>query len=430
MPRGVPFECVADVPRSIRGVVREKATGQAVAGVKISQEGKSSSTHTDRDGRYELLIHPESTHYVVLAQPPNGQPYFAASARLLKTPGLDPLTADFQLIGGISLQGRVTDQATGKPPKRAVVEYYPLFPNAHSSSLSILVHLQAASSATLQADGSFNLTVLPGPGIVLVAASPRDSYACARIDAQELAGLFKGRGSARRREALHQLHDGALANLSLDGADRGGSSWLFIGHSWGMRCVDRYNALCFIHPDEGTNSLDLDVTVRPARPLRGSVIGPDGKPLRGVKVCGLTSMPDAEMLETASFLVEGLNPRRTRELSFYHKEKRLGRFLTIRGDETKTLSVQLEPCGEVLGRVVNRAGRPVSGASMWFHSDGNGLSAYAETDHQGRFRAALVPGLPYRWGGTTDQHSLSTRVDLLTVESGKIKDLGHLLLED
>ena len=428
-PGGVPLECVASAPGSIRGVVRNKKTGQAVAGVKISVPRSGSSTYTDKDGRYELLIPPELRGLVVMAQPQNEQPYFAAAVRPPNTPNQAPLTADFELIGGISLRGRVTEQSTGKPPKRAVVEYYPLFPNAHSSVLTPLEHLQAASSATIQADGSYSLTVLPGPGVVLVAASPRDSYACARIDEQELANLFRGGDSKRRRETLRRLR-GQGFYYSIDGADRGGSSWLFMGYPGGMRCVDRYNALGLIHPDEETKSLRHDLTVQPARPLRGTVVGPDGKPLSGVEVCGLTSMPDAERLDGPSFLVEGLNPRRTRELSFHDKEKGLGKFLTIRGDQTKPLTVQLEPCGEVIGRMVDKTGGPASEVKIVFSSEGNGLRAAAETDRQGRFRAALVPGLPYRMGISPrlpTSPRLLRPVDVLA-ESGRTKDLGDLIL--
>jgi hypothetical protein len=388
-------------------VVRDKATGQAVAGVKMSVQRDAPSTRTDKDGRYELRVSSGLLELFVLAQPQYGQRYFAAAAHLPNTSGQAPLNADFELIGGIPLRGRVTNQSTGKPPKRAVVEYYPLYPNAHSSKLTRPVKYQAASSATLQADGTYSLTVLPGPGVVLVAASPRDSYAVARLDDQELANLFG------------------------DGADHGGGSWLYTaGDNFvpRRRCIDRYNALTLINPHEKAKSLELDVTVQPARPLRGTVIGPDGQLLRGVRVCGLTSMPDAEMLEGSSFLVEGLNSQRTRELSFHHQEKGLGKVLNIRGDETKALTVQLEPCGAVIGRVVNRAGRPVPGVSIRFGRADYGLDAKAETDHQGRFHVALVPGFQYycfqyHWTLPTQPRP----IHVLTVESGKTIDLGDLL---
>ncbi len=46
-PGGVPLECVASSSRSIRGVVRDKRTGQAVVGVKISVAAMSCSSRTD-----------------------------------------------------------------------------------------------------------------------------------------------------------------------------------------------------------------------------------------------------------------------------------------------------------------------------------------------------------------------------------------------
>ncbi len=183
--------------------------------------------------------------------------------------------------------------------------------------------------------------------------------------------------------------------------NHGGGSWIHVAVGGGIqwrRCVDRCNTLSLINSDERAKSLALDFTVIPARPLHGTVDGPDGKPLPGVRVCGLTSMPDAETLESASFTVEGLNPRRTRELSFYHKEKSLGKVITVRGDETKALSVQLEPCGVVIGRLVDKADMPVQGEGIWFVCGNTGFQARAATDHQGRLRASLVPGLIYQHG--------------------------------
>jgi hypothetical protein len=141
-----------------------------------------------------------------------------------------------------------------------------------------------------------------------------------------------------------------------------------------------------------------------------------------VKVCGLTSMPDAEVLASAAFTVEGLNPRVPRLLSFYHREKRLGAALTLRGEQTEALTVRLGPCGEVIGRVVDGAGKPVAGMNVLFARPANDLSAVAKTDTQGRFRATLVPGLNYRV-----PRRLTRGFDVLEVGTGEVRDLGDLL---
>jgi hypothetical protein len=155
------------------------------------------------------------------------------------------------------------------------------------------------------------------------------------------------------------------------------------------------------------------------------VVEPTGERLAGVKVSGLTSMPDTEVLECASFTVEGLNPRVPRQLSFYHGEKRLGKALTLRGEQPETLTVRLEPCGEVIGRVADRAGKPVTGMRVWFSALNNGMTVLPKTDPQGRFRSALVPGLKYRV-----PQRLIKNLDELEVGPGQVRDLGDLRLTD
>jgi hypothetical protein len=169
----------------------------------------------------------------------------------------------------------------------------------------------------------------------------------------------------------------------------------------------------------------LDFSLQPALTLRGMVVDPDGKPLTGVKVTGLSALPDYdEMLEGASFTVTGLNPVRSRDLFFYHRGKALGRVLTVRGDEAQSLMVQLQPCGWVIGRIVNREGKPVPGLRLHFFSD-----AAVETDGDGRFRAALVPGQKFGLA-LTYPHSLLRNMGALEVESGQTKDLGEQTLAD
>src|SRR5262249_33885251 len=143
---GATFDYVASPSRPIRGVVRDQATGKPVAGVKMSVPQTPSAALTDEDGRFELLGCPKLRGYTVVAQAQIGQPYFAASAWVPDKAGPDPLTVAFDLVSGIPLRGRVTDQATGKPPRAAVVEYYPLFPNPHSPKLTNGITMAASSA--------------------------------------------------------------------------------------------------------------------------------------------------------------------------------------------------------------------------------------------------------------------------------------------
>jgi RNA polymerase sigma factor (sigma-70 family) len=408
--QGAAFEYVTPAARPIQGMVRDKATGKPVAGVRMSVEWTRSTTRTDEEGRYELPGCPRLESYPIRAVPDSGQPYFAAAAKVPDRAGPDPLTVDFDLVSGIRLRGRVTDRATGRPPRAAVVEYYPLFPNSHSATLSNGFGL-AASSDLLGPDGSYSLVVLPGPGVVCVAVSPRRSYAVARVDEQELATLV-------RDGINHARGHNPRTAVGPAGQD--------------IVCVNQYHGLFLINPGARADLPALDLALRPARPLRGTVCGPDGRPLTGVTVVGLTAMPDEEVLDSPSFTVTGLNPQRPRELFFHHRDKALGKVLTLRGDETEPLTVPLAACGAVSGRLVDREGKPVPGMTVSFlrqnHGSG-GASAVAETDRDGRFRVNLVPGQKYAlW--PLGARGLRKDVGPTEAESGRSKDLGELRLAD
>jgi RNA polymerase sigma factor (sigma-70 family) len=416
------FEYQGSAPRLVRGVVRDSATGKPIAGVQvggIETSFTSFSTLTDREGRYELRCWDKSPKgYRIAAQPLAGQPYFTAAQQVPDEPGSGPLTVNFDLVGGLAVHGRVTDQATQEPPSAAVVEYYPLFPNAHSAALSNR-HL-AASSCPTRPDGSYSLVALPGPGIICVAASPRDAYAVAVLDKKDLAILGND-----PTQLLNPLPDGW-------NCPSGRAPHTAVGKGdQGVLRVDRYSAMALIHPEETAKSLALDLMVQPACTLRGTVVGPDGKPLSGVRVVGLKAIAEDEVLEGPAFTVRGLNPQRSRELYFHQERLGLGKFLTIEGNETTPLTVRLEPCGTVVGRVVDRAGRPVAGAniSLARYADGSPLSVAArETDGQGRFRADLVPGPRYAfWEGP---RPLLRGGGEVKVEPGRSTDLGDLVVDD
>src|SRR5262249_4326770 len=154
-----------------------------------AKESSFVSPHTavtDGSGRYEILVAPEKTGWQVWATAESGQPYFAGRQLLAVKPGLDAITADFELVRGILVHGRGTEQATGKPPKAAVVEYYPLYANPHASTLNYDPIQGPASKSIVQPDGTYQLAVLPGPGVIGAVAMPRDWYAVALLDEAKL----------------------------------------------------------------------------------------------------------------------------------------------------------------------------------------------------------------------------------------------------
>jgi hypothetical protein len=385
-------------------VVRDKATGKPLAGMRMSAEESQAVTYTDTEGRYEVLGCPKGHNYTITARPQNGQLYFAATKRADNTPGLDPLVVDFDLAGGIALRGRVTDQATGRPPRRAVVEYYPLYPNPHSRPIA--GYPRAASLVVTGHDGSYRLVVLPGPGVVCVSAAPRLAYALGLVTPKALADLFQD----------DQDH-GNLVRLDVDSGDaRGGI------------LQEDYSALVLIAPAEGTASLTRDIALASARTVRGTVLGPGGKPLAGATVMGLarteeTIFPD--VLEGGDFVVRRLTPGRTRELVFRHQEKRLGKFVVVSGDRTVPLVVRLEPWGSVTGRLLGRDRKPVPGSKLRMGRSGWAAAPLPDTtDREGRFNVeGLIPGQQY-WLNCF-KGGLGWGVEF-TAESGGKKNLGDL----
>src|SRR5262249_30322197 len=148
---------------------------------------------------------------------------------------------NFDLQSGMVAKGRITDQATGKPLKPAVVEYYPLFPNPHSTRLTNDDPWAAASCCLVQPDGSYSLVVLPGPGVIAARASPQDWYAAALVDEKKLATLVK------------------------DGIRDVGSGPLLKTAAGGFIAVNQFHALALINPDEATKALAVDFPLARAR---------------------------------------------------------------------------------------------------------------------------------------------------------------------
>jgi len=185
-----------------------------------------------------------------------------------------------------------------------------------------------------------------------------------------------------------------------------------------------------IEPDAKADKLSRDVSLKPALTLKGSVTGPDGKPLAGATAFGLEPHSFAHTtLKAADFTVIGINPKRTRELLFIHREKGLGYHQEIRGDEKGPLTVKLRALGAANGRMVDKDGQPLAGLVLNVNRSrlyGPG-GVQVKTDKDGRFRAdGLVPGQKYDLMPRDRSLRLTGSATDIVVESGKDKDLGDV----
>jgi RNA polymerase sigma factor (sigma-70 family) len=366
---GAEFEHVAPAARPIRGVVRDQATGKPLPGVKISAQWHRSTALTAEDGSYQLSGCGRAQEYFLLAQPAAGQPYFMATMKVADKEA-PWLTADFELRGGIVVQGRLTDNATGKPPATASVWYHPLRPNPHAATLDL--GGRAAASSAIQPDGSFNLVVLPGPGAVCALGSPRAGYAAAVLDKWEVGTLLPG--------GLEQTEDGHL---------------YLAGPSSKMQlCVDNYHVVKLINPDQAKPPPPTELALTSSVPLRGTVFGPDGEPLTGVRVIGAGPLGD-EFLPTASFTVTRLRPDEIRDVIFQHPSKPLGKLLTVKSGDAEPLLVQLDSSASIYGHVVDARGLAMPDLSVFLQPEGGGAPVPTRTDSDGGFRASVPAGKSY-----------------------------------
>jgi hypothetical protein len=303
------------------------------------------------------------------------------------------------------VRGKVADKE-GQPVAGARVDYYPFLGNPFVGNLADEEPVHA--EMTTGADGSYTLTVLPGPGFIGVVGPRQDTYLPACVTLQQRKDFFKIPVEKQSEETLTSV----LRGLSF------------------MIRQEDYHALVLLEPGEKEEGLVKDVALEPPQTVKGRVVGPDGEPLAGVTAFGLVRYGE-ETLKGAEFTVRGLNPRANRPVVFVHKEKNLSCLVKEwRGAASGPLTVKLQPCGSLAGRIVDQDSQPVAGLRIDLWGKGTGLIGGATfdgqvltTDKEGRFRAlGLVPGEQY-W----IELSRSPRSRSYTaVESGKENDVGDI----
>lgn len=338
---GSTFTYVAAPCKPIVGVARDKESGKPLAGIEIrrarlADEDLWASTTTDKNGQYKLVGLPSGIH-TFLVYPPENAPYLATKVRVAANqPGLAPATFDIALQRRPTVRGRVIDGATRKPVT-AWVEYRPLACNPNLKDIPELAApdwpiIHPPYVAT-DGDGRFSLPVLRGRGVLLVRAE--DRYFPARL------------AKADRTADVADKSDPELIDC------RPLLAWPGDFHAY--RLID-------VAQEEGTH-VEFRLVPGLARPL--VVEFPDGKP-RDTTVLGVKprANDEGELYRPGKCDILGLAESEVRRLFLTTYDGRFAARATVLGNERGPVRVKLKSTGTIVGRVVNKDGKPLAGVGF------------------------------------------------------------------
>jgi 5-hydroxyisourate hydrolase-like protein (transthyretin family) len=405
---GATFEHAAGPTRPIEGVVLDKETGKPVGfavveSVKLAGDDLHGRnfirTTADRDGRYRLVGMPKGEGNLIQAQPPEDQPYLPVTKGVDNAAGLEAAHVDFELLRGVLVKGKVMEKGSDKPVS-ANLEYF-VFPE----NPALKRYPQGSLHHRLYTDNNGTFQFVGVPGRSLVAA---------RGDGDRWA-IGIGAEKYEKRDATGHLQTSPPC--------------LAIG----------FHTLVEINAAEDAKSVDCKIVLDPGRTVKGTVLGPDDRPLAGARICGVKSYAftywEGEPLATAEFTALGVLPTRPRRMLFLHEGKHLAGSLMVRGDEKSPPVVKLEPWGVVTGKLVAESGQPSAGADLRFMFggtfddpvDGSHPTREFPVDKDGAFRLeGMVPGLKYHLAVMQKGRITGWLFKNQVFKAGETKDLGEV----
>jgi beta-lactamase regulating signal transducer with metallopeptidase domain len=413
---GATFTFSAEPARTIEGIVKDAKTGELLPDVSVESKTMTSypygkyrvlKTTTDKNGRFRLIGMPKGAENELWVAPNDRQPYFMRDVDVPDPVGLGPIRMEIELHRGIWITGRVTDGATGAPVPTVRMLYIPFLTNEYAQRTPEFPPHGFVDGDARQtrfqskADGTYRIVGLPGRAIV-GAESILKSYR-------------HGVGYAAISGPKDEKRDFDTYYVPM----KPGPKWP--------------NMMKEINPPADTGPVTLDFALDPGQSMRIHVRGPDGKPITGLDVHGISSRDPVEKTDVSELTVTNLGPDEERPILFRHVEKRIGRVVRIGPKELAAgeITVKLQPEVYVVGRLLDEDGEPLSGAKI----EASGVPfAFATrldavgADADGRFRAVLIPGCRYSLQAQTNRREMSflwIERDL-TVEPGATKDLGTL----
>jgi len=421
---GPDMTFVAEVGKTVAGLVKDADTGKPLAGCQIHAHtgfGDGVSTATDAAGKYRLTGLPKNDKgYQISLMPSKESNYLRRIASAPDTGGYAPVNFDIELVKGVVVTGRVVDRQTGKGVE-AGVRFAPLTNNKFFGSKPGFDNYRSDRTMDgTEKDGRFRIVTIPGKALVT-----------AQVHSGE---TLNGQHACPYRRALPDPDHKDLFK------DDGDGSWI-VSTAGGLEFLSTENAVKVIDISEsGETTVELLVD----RGVTGNltVQDPDGQPLAGAWIAGLTEhWPITFHVTEPTVTVYALNPEKPRTVAIYHPEKKLGGIATIRGDENEPVVAKLGPLATISGRFIDTDGAPLAGAEISINGQGpaNELYRFANpsgkpvtTDKDGRFTVAgVVPGITFYLQTRQGEkyYGGKPKLGLLQLKPGEARNLGDRTME-
>ena len=419
----------------IEGRALAADTGRPIASAVISVSASfgafggmfTTKSRADDQGRFKISPY-AGDYFRMSVHPADGQPYLVRQDEFAWTKGAVKKEIELKLPRGVLIQGKVSEEGTGRPVAGASVQFFPRNPRE-----DILGGLEALVAS--KDDGSCRIAVPPGKGYLLVLG-PNSNYVPKEIGSRMIHWMGQPGGTR------HYAHD-----------------------------IIAYE----VQPGESTHA--ITATLKPGKTLRGRLTGPTGESVEHAAILTRLNIDPVNLMWRDThplhvldgrFELHGFDPEKSTPAYFLDADHQWGASIELSGKQAgEDLTIRLEPCGQAKARFVGPDGKPVAKLGMFpylqllitpgTHSfvkfdptEQAKLEADAAfmpnidpkhyqrpdgpvTDAEGRINLPdLIPGALYRISdySTRDDQDKGVQVRKeFTVKPGEALDLGDIVIE-
>ncbi len=309
----------------------------------------------DAQGRFKISTYPGNTGFVI-AMPPDGQPYLVNSTDFNWSKGMVKQEVEVKLSRGLLVHGKITEAGSGKPLANASVEYQ----TARDDVVKVKSKISGGwrGRVLTATDGSYTLAVPPGRCHLLVTA-PTPDY---------IAEPVGSAGVEIAKPGGDPFYYHAVAVLDLKGDEK---------------------------PKEMSFALRRGVT------LKGTVMDPDGKPVKDavLLVGGLRPAWEKALTPTeihdGRWELRGCDPERTYHLLFLACPDKPQMLMTAEGIGSTgrlMLPMLLGPKNK-LGAAVDIPAKKAGGGPVEVRLQPTGSARLRFHDAQGKILPSYNPSL-------------------------------------